>query len=102
VPDVPVQRVAVGTSGSAAAHRSAPARRHAATDRNARRTQLHLARPSGSFAVPAGLFATPAAAAHATAHPELLQAALALLGLVATSGCFLAVAARSRREEAGA
>src|SRR5438045_1116247 len=56
----------------------------------------------GSFPVPTSL-RMPAVPVPTVARPrDLLPAALALLALVATSGCFLAVAARSRQEGLGA
>src|SRR5438067_3269741 len=56
----------------------------------------------GSFAVPASVRAQTASVTAVARRRDLLPAALALLGLVATSGCLLAVAARSRREGLGA
>jgi hypothetical protein len=63
------------------------------------RLPLHV---HGSARVPATdrALATPVTAA--VHRRDLLPAALALLALVATSGCLLAVAARLRREGAGA
>ena len=56
----------------------------------------------GSFAVPGSVRAQTASVPAVARRRDLLPAALALLGLVATSGCLLAVAARSRREGLGA
>ena len=55
----------------------------------------------GSFAVSASVRAPAAPLPAVARRRDLLPAALALLALVATSGCFLAVAARSRRDGLG-
>jgi hypothetical protein len=55
----------------------------------------------GSFAVPAGLRAPAASVAAVVRRRDLRPAALALLALVATSGCLLAVVARFRQEGGG-
>jgi len=52
----------------------------------------------GSFAVPASLRVPAEPVPTVARRRDLLPAALALLALVATSGCLLAVAARSRQE----
>jgi hypothetical protein len=80
--------------------------RHRVVHRHAKR---HHAAPrlelpttvSGSFAVPAILRAPAAPVAAVVRRRDLRPAALALLALVATSGCLLAVAARSRQERLG-
>ena len=53
---------------------------------------------SGSFAMPASLRPRAVPIPTVVGRRDLRLAALALLALVATSGCLLAVAARSRRE----
>lgn len=81
-----------------------------ATTHRARVAGVHHASPRlrlpatvrGSVALPATL-RLPAAASPAVARSrDLRPAALALLALVATSGCLLAVAARCRQEGLGA
>jgi hypothetical protein len=80
--------------------------KHAAATHAAvkRRSAPHLRLPvavRGSVALPARA-RTPAAPVRTVVrHTELRPAALALLALVVTSGCFLAVAARLRRERLG-
>jgi hypothetical protein len=70
-----------------------PAKRHHA----APRLQLPI-NVSGRFAAPAILRAPAAPVAAVVRRRDLRPAALALLALVATSGCLLAVAAHFRQE----
>ena len=74
--------------------------RHAKGHHAALRLQLPTT-VRGSFAVPAGLRAPAASVAAVVRRRDLRPAALALLALVATSGCLLAVAARSRQQRLG-
>lgn len=71
--------------------------RHAKRHHAAPRLQLPII-VRGSFAVPASLRAPAASLAAVVRRRDLRPAALALLALLATSGCLLAVAARSRQE----
>jgi hypothetical protein len=74
-------------------HSSRVAVRHSAVTRLQLPTTVR-----GSFAVPASVGAHAALVPAVTRRRDLLPAALALLALVATSGCLLAVAARFRQE----
>jgi hypothetical protein len=94
--DQPTTGAAVALHRHAVAHASHAATKHEATAR------LHLpAAVSGKLALPAALRARAAPVPAVTGRRDVLPAALALLALVTTSGCFLAVAARARRERSG-
>ena len=98
-PALPAPR-AVGTAREKAPRTTAPAIPARVTHRITLRLHVPLSL-HGSARVPAILRVAVAPVAIAAHRRDLLPAALALLALVATSGCLLAVAAGLRRDGAG-